>query len=153
MVGWLSHFETRRLEWCIALYTVYFGAMLMLPPESMAATDFIYVLFIMDEFWWGVCYALIGAGNCLALHINGRAAWTPFARFFAIFMNAQIFLAMGLAMGRTFLWGAGTLTYLAIAFLFCGVALRSAATDCGRELSIMRRRRECEKRGRKCKSR
>ena len=134
---WFTHFQSRRLEWLIAFYTVYFGMGLCLPPQSMSGA-FSEVVNIMPETAWGAVYVLVGIIHALALHINGRSEWTPFARLLALILNSQVFLAMAIYLIPTNPFGTGVLTYGFFSIGFCGVAIASAAQDCGRELKIWR---------------
>ncbi|WP_072296157.1 hypothetical protein [Paracoccus sp. SM22M-07] len=133
---WFTNFRQRRLEWCIALYTVGFGAFLMLPFVSFATAGYRGVLTLMSEFSWGLVYLLTGILHNVALHVNGRAAWTPFARVVTLFLNSQVFLAFALAFAHSNPAGSGVFTYAVIATLFCWVALWAAGEDCGREYKI-----------------
>ena len=118
-----------------------FGLFLMLPPVSFATTGYHGVLGYLPEFWWGVLYAVTGMLHNVALHINGRAAWTPFARLVTLILNSQVFLAMALAFAHHNPWGSGVFTYGAVSTLFCMIALVAAAEDCGREFKIWKEAR------------
>ncbi len=136
---WFTHYAQRRLEWLLALYTVWFGGMLCLPPLSMSSASFEGALSLMSETSWGVTYVVVGLIHNVALHVNGRAAWTPFARLCALTLNANVFLAMCLSLIPVNPVGTGVLTYGFVAVGFCGAAIWGAAQDCGRELKIWRR--------------
>lgn len=138
--GWFTHFASRRLEWCLAFYTTYFGLILTLPPKSMSSQSFSVALYQMTETQWGAVYLIVGIAHIMSLHINGRAAWTPFVRVGALFINCQVFLALSVSLGKVNSWGTGTHNYGFIALVFCGVALYAAAHDCGREIKIWRGR-------------
>lgn len=140
-----TNFPQRRLEWLLALYTVLFGFWLALPPQSMSTTSFRAALFVMSEFHWGVLYCCVGIIHNTALHINGRAAWTPFIRVAAVMLNMQVFLAMSLSLAKVNIWSTGTFTYGFIALGLCGTALFAAAHDCGRELKIWRERKNAKR--------
>lgn len=137
---WFTNYPTRKLEWMISIYTLWFGLMLTLPMMSMSAASFIGALRMFGETTWGGIYASVGALHCYALHINGRAAWTPFARLAALFLNANAFLAMALSLAPVNFWGTGVLTYGFMAIGFCGACIYSAAQDCGKEVKIWRAR-------------
>ena len=139
---WFTHFSGRRLEWCLAIYTVTFGVWIALPSESMSSPGFRSALSLMTEREWGALYIVVGMIHNIALHVNGRAAWTPFARVGAVFLNGQVFLAMALAIAQSSPWSSGVLTYGFFSTFFCGVALIAAAQDCGRELRIWKERRD-----------
>lgn len=134
--AWFTHYASRKLEWLIAGYTIYFGAALMLPPVSMGSANFRGALSLMTEGQWGAVYLLVGILHAVALHINGRSAWTPFARAGALFLNANVFLAMTIGIAEANHFSTGVFTYGFLACGFCGAALASAAHDCGREVKI-----------------
>lgn len=136
---WFTHYERRKLEWCIVTYTILFGASLLLPWQSMSSAAFVGVLALATEPMWGVIYLSAGLIHSCALHINGRAAWTPFARLAALILNSQVFLAMALGLAESNPIGTGVINYSLIACIFCGAAVVSAAADCGNELKIWRR--------------
>lgn len=138
--AWMTHFERRRLEWTLAVYTLYFGIGLLMPAQSMSSSTFVGTLSLMSELGWGVAYSVVGVIHMVALHINGRAAWTPFARLAVLAFNSQVFLALCLSLVPANPWGTGVMTYGAIAIGFCGVAIIAAAQDCGKEIAIWRRR-------------
>lgn len=141
---WFTHYASRKLEWLISIYTMWFGVMLMLPMHSMSSASFIGALVLFGEREWGAIYAFVGVLHCYALHINGRAPWTPFARLLALFLNANAFLAMSLSLVPANPWGTGVMTYGFLAIGFCGAALYSAAQDCGREIKIWRAARNAK---------
>lgn len=138
---WFTHYAGRRLEWLLAFYTVFFGAALMMPAASMSTATFTGALFMLPEWGWGLLYVVVGLMHISALHINGRAAWTPFARFVALFLNSQVFLALALSLAPSNPWGTGVLTYGFISVGFCGAAIYAAGQDCGREIKTWKARR------------
>lgn len=135
-----THYRERRLEWCLAGYLVYLGYALTLPPNSMSASSFVVALRNMTEDEWGIAFLTGGALYVLALHINGRAAWTPFFRAAMTFVGSQLFLHLALSLMKVQYFGLSVLTYLYISFVFFGAAFVSAAFDCGREIKIWRAR-------------
>lgn len=137
---WFTHYRTRRLEWSLATYTLFFGLALLLPWPSMASLSFLTVLGLMSETSWGLVYTAVGLCHMMSLHINGRAAWTPFARLAALFLNSQVFLALAVGLMPANPLGTGVLTYGFMAVGFCGPAMAAAAFDCGREYKIWRGR-------------
>lgn len=141
ILSWFTNFRNRKLEWALSIYSFVFGILLALPPVSFASEGYRGVLSIMPETGWGVVYSLAGLSHCLALHVNGRAAWTPFARLAAVFINSQVFLAMALAFSMQNPWGSGVLTYGALCAIFCLFSGFAAASDCGREWKIWQERR------------
>ena len=141
---WFTHYASRKLEWLISIYTIWFGVMLALPMHSMSSASFVGALAMFHEAEWGIIYAVIGGLHCYSLHINGRATWTPFARLFVLFLNANAFLAMALSIMPANPWGTGVFTYGFLALGFCGAALYSAAQDCGREVKIWRAARNAK---------
>lgn len=138
MIPWFTHYRVRRLEWSLSIYTVVFGAILMLPHTSMATTGYSPVLSVLGEGGWGAIYVAVGVCHMMALHVNGRGAWTPFARLAALFINSQVLLAMSLAFAHGNILGTATITYGSLAVIFCGPAIWSAALDCGNEIAIWR---------------
>lgn len=140
-LSWFTNFAARRLEWVLSFYTIYFGALLLMPPISMSSRSFAYTTYVMSENKWGLLYFTVGCLHAIALHINGRAAWTPFARLASLFINSQVLLALSVSLARVDVWATGPHTYGFIGLVFCGVAMYSAAFDCGREYSIWRGQR------------
>ena len=140
MIPWFTHYRARRLEWSISIFTVLFGAVLILPAASMATPGYSPVLAMLGEHQWGAVYAMTGLCHMAALHVNGRGAWTPFARLGALFVNSQVLLAMSLGFAQGNLFGTATVTYGSLAVIFCGPAIWTAALDCGREIAIWRGR-------------
>ena len=138
---WFTNYSARRLEWSIAMYTLAFGIFLMLPGGSMVSPGFSLTLDLLNEQQWGMVYLVVGVVHSIALHINGRAAWTPFARLIVMILNSQAFLAMALSVWSVSPWSTGGFTYGFVAIGFCGPAIVSAAYDCGRELRIWRGKR------------
>lgn len=140
LAKFFTHFEGRKLEWFLSIYTLVFGILVALPPVSMASNSFTGTLFLMSETTWGLCYAFAGALHMYALHINGRAFWTPLVRALALAVNSQVFLALSLSLTPANAWGTGVITYAAL-FCACLLALWAAAKDCGDELKIWRQQR------------
>lgn len=142
MTPWFTHYRVRRLEWSLSIFTVVFGAVLILPHVSMATPGYSPVLSMLGERDWGLVYAVTGLCHMMALHTNGRGAWTPFARLAALLVNSQVLLAMSLAFAQGNILGTATITYGGLAVIFCGPAIWSAALDCGHEIAIWRGRDE-----------
>ena len=140
MIPWFTHYRARRLEWSISIFTVIFGLWLMLPFNSMATPGYSTVLALLQEFEWGIVYAVTGVCHMTALHVNGRGAWTPFARLAALIINSQVLLAMSMGFAHGNPFGTATVTYGLLAVVFCGPAIWTAALDCGREIAIWRGR-------------
>lgn len=142
---WFTRFSERRLEWALAIYTLFFGLFLILPPASMNTRSFTAALSFMPEWKWGLLYAAVGVLHNAALHVNGRAAWTPFARLGALFLNSQAFLGLALGIARANPWSTGVFTYAFFGIGFCGAAIYTAALDCGREIKIWQARHDAER--------
>lgn len=138
IVSWFTNWGHRKLEWGIAGYTLYFGAGLLLPILSMSHMSYSRVISIMSEPEWGMTYIAAGVTHAYSLHINGRAAWTPFARLAALILTSQVFLSIAIGLYEASGISAGFLTYSYFTFGFCGIAISSAAHDCGREYKIWR---------------
>lgn len=139
-VMWFTHYRARKLEWSISLYTVLFGLWVLIPPRSMATSGYSPVLAMLPEWGWGLVYAITGSLHMIALHVNGRGWWTPFARLAALIVNSQVFLGLSMAFASSNPYGTAPLTYGAFAIVFCGPAIWTAAVDCGREAAIWRGR-------------
>lgn len=137
---WFTNYHGRRLEWMLALYTILLGGVLLAPFTVMAPDRFASALLAMSERSWGAVYAVIGGGHALALHINGRAWWTPFIRAGALFCSSQAFLALALSLAHRNPTDLGVFSYGFTAIGFCGAALASAAIDCGHEYRIWRQK-------------
>lgn len=138
--AWFTHYPSRKLEWAIAWFTLLLGVWLLLPAEAMNTRSYNSALFLMSETQWGLTYLTAGIVHNIALHINGRAAWTPLGRFVALVLNSQVFLALALNLWNSNPWGLGGFTYTFFSIGFCGPALVAAGLDCGRELKIWRAR-------------
>lgn len=136
MKTFFTHFQQRKLEWALAVSTSLFGALIALPMESMRTPGYKPVLDIMPEMWWGLTYMAAGVTHIYALHINGRAWWTPFARLFALFISMQVFTAFAFGFSKGNAWSTATLWYGIVAVIYCGTALWYAALDCGKEYKI-----------------
>lgn len=139
-VPWFTRYNERRLEWLLAFYTLFFGLMISLPPQSMTSNGFTVALALMPEWAWGAIYVAVGIVHNLALHVNGRAAWTPFARVAVLVLNSQVFFALAIKIAEVSPWSTGVFTYGFFSFGFCGAAIFAAAYDCGREIKIWRKR-------------
>lgn len=137
-VSWFTRWPDRKLEWTLAFYTLFFGMMISLPPQSMTSNVFTVALTLMPEWGWGAIYIVVGIVHNLALHVNGRAAWTPFARLAALVLNSQVFFALTIKIAEVTPWSTAVFTYGFFALGFCGAAIFSAAYDCGREIKIWR---------------
>lgn len=138
---WFTNYAQRKLEWCIAIYTVWFGLWLSGPWDAMNPTSFDNVLKYADEHTWGAVYVVVGVLHNYALHVNGRSSWTPFVRCGALLLNCNVFLAMTIGLAQTNPGGTAVSTYSFMVFGFCGAALWSAASDMGREIKIWRKKR------------
>lgn len=139
--SWFTHYPQRKLEWLIAIYTVWFGLWLIGPWDAMSPTSFSSVLGYATEATWGVIYLAVGVLHNYALHVNGRAAWTPFVRSAALMLNCNVFLAMTIGLIHVYPGDTGVATYGFMVFGFCGAALWSASSDVGREVKIWRKRK------------
>lgn len=133
---WFTHFSKRKLEWVLALYTFCFGLWLLLPPISFNPSSFSNALYYADEGTWGMIYTIVGVVHLLALHVNGRKAWTPFGRLIAVTLNSQVFLAITIGVWPSNHWGSPVFTYGFLGLVFCGACIVSAAIDCGHEYAI-----------------
>lgn len=131
----LNNYHNRKLEWSVATYTLAFGLFLMLPQRSMSAS-FLDLKGYMSEPFWGLLYGMIGLLHLIALHINGRAAWTPFVRVIAAAISSQVFLATSVSIAAVNPFSTGAFTYVFLAMGFCGPCILSASRDVGRELKI-----------------
>ena len=59
-VSWFTHYSQRRLEWLLAFYTLFFGVMISMPPDSMTSSGFTMALALMPEWGWGTIYIVVG---------------------------------------------------------------------------------------------
>lgn len=144
IVIWFTKFGSRKLEWMISVYTIYFGVLLIIPGDSMGGPNFVKPLQWLPEEQWGFMYTAVGILHAVALHINGRAAWTPFVRAIMLLINSQVFLWLSAGLAQTNPMGTGPHTYGFLAIGFCGVALWSACIDCGREIKTWQCRKKRE---------
>lgn len=139
-IPWFTHYTNRKLEWLLAIYTLGFGLFLLMPEASMNSRGFDSSLALMPETGWGITYTIVGALHNLALHVNGRGAWTPFGRLAALTLNSQVFLTLTLGILDSNPWSSGVYTYAFFSLGFCGAAIYTAALDCGREIKVWRSR-------------
>lgn len=137
---WLTNYRNRRLEWALSTCTMTLGAVLLAPAASMGMPTYGSALRIMDEMDWGILYFIVGLCHVTALHIDGRAAWTPFVRLTALFLNSQVFLALSFGLAHVNPWSVGAFIFGYLSTVFCGMAIIAAAQDCGREIAIWRGR-------------
>lgn len=137
---WFTRWPDRKLEWTLALYTVWFGLWLLMPWQAMNTRSFDSVLTWAREPLWGLLFLFIGVCHNVALHVNGRAWWTPLVRTVALLMNATAFLVMDLGLAAENPGGTGVGTYTYFVFGFCGAALWTASYDVGHEWTIWRSR-------------
>lgn len=138
---WFTNYAQKKLEWLIAIYTVWFGLWLLGPWDAMNSTSFGTVLGYASERAWGATYLAVGILHNYALHVNGRAAWTPLVRSGALLLNCNVFLAMTIGLVHSYPGSTGVATYSFMVFGFCGAALWSASSDVGREIKIWRKNR------------
>lgn len=131
-------FDRRKLEWCIALYTILLGYSMMAPNDSLPANYQTGVVEHLGELGLGLLYVTIGCAHCMSLHVSYRSWKAPLVRIIVLGCNASLFVSVALAIGETNPWGFGFTTNIGLAFLFCGVAMRTAAADFGTELAIHR---------------
>lgn len=141
-VKWFTKFSERKLEFGLALYTIGFGLWLAIPGLSFTGSaGFAGVVSIMGEHLWSVMFFCVGTIHLYALHINGRAAWTPFARLAALLGNSAVLFNLSFGFWLNTPLSSGVYTYGFFAFGFCGMAIVPAAKDCGREIAIWRSRK------------
>ena len=139
---WFTKYQERKLEFGLALYTLGFGLWLAIPGLSFAGSaGFDGVTSIMGERLWSALFVCVGAIHAYALHINGRAAWTPFARLAALLCNGVVLFNLAFGFWLYTPLSSGVYTYGFMAFGFCGMAIVAAAKDCGREIAIYRSRK------------
>lgn len=138
-VKWFTHFDGRRLEYVTATHMVGFGVFLLLPARSMSGSAGLQAAAgMLHEAEWGLLFLTLGLVNLWALHVNGRAAWTPFARLAATGMAMAAYVAMSAGFVTAAPWSPGTYNLLSLAFLFCGNSFLAASRDAGREISRLR---------------
>ena len=142
---WFTKFPDRKLEWWISLHTFGFGLWLAMPGASFSGSrGFGGVNSIMSEGWLSITFLVIGAVHAQSLHINGRAAWTPFCRLASVFFNGLVFFNLAFGFWLYAPLSSGVYTYNSFALGACGMALVSAARDCGREIAIKRGRQNAQ---------
>lgn len=74
-------FGPRQTEWLMAAITLGWGAVLLLPIESMSTDAWAVMRSILPEFWWGMVFFLLGMARLIGLIINGsRKKITPWIR-------------------------------------------------------------------------
>ncbi|AXC50082.1 hypothetical protein DRW48_10590 [Paracoccus suum] len=140
-IRWFTKFPERKLEFGLAFYTLGLGLWLARPGLSFSGSaGFSGVTSIMREDYWAALFICVGSLHAYALHINGRAAWTPFARLVALFVNGLVLFNLAFGFWLYTPLSSGVYTYGFMAFGFCGMAIYAAAKDCGREIAIWRSR-------------
>lgn len=136
---WFTHFKERRLEFITAVYTVATGAFLALPVTSMnTSVGVAHATEFMAERVWAGVFVALGLASLWALHVNGRAAWTPHARLATSGLSMLAFAALASAFLAAQPQSLGVCAYALSAFLFCGNCVLSAARDVGQEISRRR---------------
>lgn len=142
MRKWFTKYPERKLEFGLAFYTLGLGLWLAIPGMSITGSaGFDGVASIMAEHQWAALFFCVGALHAYALHINGHAAWTPFARLAALLVNGVVLFNLAFGFWLYTPLSSGVYTYGFMAFGFCGMAIVAAAKDCGRELAIYRSRK------------
>lgn len=140
---WFTKYNERKLEFGIAFYTFGLGLWLAIPGLSFTGSaGFAGVTSIMSESAWSTLFVLVGALHVYSLHINGRAAWTPFARLASLLCSSAIIFNLAFGFWLNTPLSSGVYNYGFMAFGFCGMAIVAAAKDCGREIAIYRSRKD-----------
>lgn len=137
MAGFFTYYQKRKMEWFLAIYTAVYGLALFAPHESMKHPGYTSVIDMMSELHWACLFTVTGVLHMAALHVNGRAAWTPFARLIVLFVNAQVLTAFAVAFIPLGVFSTAVVNYSLLALLGCYPAMWFAAKDCGAELAIM----------------
>lgn len=141
-IRWFTRYEGRKLEYATSAHMVGFGAFLLAPTESMLGSLGIEASArLLLEQEWGALFFFLGAACLVALHVNGRGWWTPFARMscFGAAMVAHVAISSGFVTYQPS--NPATFVFLSLAFLFCGEGFLVASRDAGREISRWRRGR------------
>lgn len=138
----LPNYANRRLEWALAMYLLYIGAVLWLPGFSMKSPTYAAALQRASESQWAAVFAAEGLILYVALQVNGRAAWTPFLRATTLFIASLTFYWFAMDLSKVHSLSMTFATYLFISLGFCGLAFSAAAFDCGREIKIWRGRHD-----------
>ena len=86
-------FGERKIEYFYAAQTVGFGLWLSHPAGTLDSPAFAVLIRWMPEYQWALMFTITGMIHCMALFINGRAAWTPFVRLCATSTNAVAYAA------------------------------------------------------------
>lgn len=132
-------FSERRLEWCIAMYTIVVGTILTIRPDGLQSSYWgSSTLSMAPAVVWGVAYLITGGAHTASL-CSTREGWTSLIlRIIALVINSQIFVALGLAIFVVNPWYLSTWTYFSLGFGFCGVALYSAVQELSQKYRAMR---------------
>ena len=110
------------MEWWFAGVTCAFGLWLAPPWVSMSTPAYSYLLWWLAEHEWAIMFGLTGAAHMMALYVNGRCWWTPFARTAMLVINAMCYGAFGVGFMVEYWPTSATYTY--------GVAMPAAALIC-----------------------
>lgn len=122
-----------RLVWVVALG----------PQDAMNRTSFDNVYGMPLNPLEAPSDVVVGTLHNYALHVDGRASWTPFVRW-ALLLNCNVFLAMTIgALDKSGRHSSKHLQFHGVRFLRrCAVI--EAASDMGREIKIWRKKRHGE---------
>lgn len=138
-----TNYEGRKLEWYISMHTMGIGLWISLPTLSMPfRPGYFGPLSIMAEETWGLLFTIIGSVHFISLHINGRAYWTPFARAFALLLNATALLTFAHGLFLFDFWTTGVFVWTSYGILGCGMAFVSAMGDCGKAWLLYKRSKD-----------
>jgi len=76
-----TRFGPRQTEWLMAAITLGWGAVLLLPVESMSTSAWDIMKSLLPEFMWGLIFFILGMARLIGLVINGsRREITPWIR-------------------------------------------------------------------------
>lgn len=86
-----THIERRKLEIFVGLGTLGFGLFILLPAVQMGTPAYYALINALAEWQWGVLFASVGAAHLMAVAVNGRRWWTPFARAWMCAVTSMIY--------------------------------------------------------------
>ncbi|MBN9007226.1 MAG: hypothetical protein J0H40_17650 [Rhizobiales bacterium] len=95
----VKHFENRLSELSSACMMLGLAVLIMLSPDSIAASAFRLLLNILTPAWLGWGFAIAGTARLAALIANGHwQVWGPILRAWGAFAGAFIWSQMCIAL-------------------------------------------------------
>ncbi len=129
-VGCSEHINGRRLDYALALFMIVYGGFVLQPAESMASPNYEILIGWGSEFFWGFAILMVGLIQGAAIYINGRKAWTPYARIATNYLASITWVSIALGIGAIDPWSTGVVIHimLAVAHVYCAVTAARDAT-------------------------